>query len=238
MTAQDIVDADNQKVKKIISVKLKEAGLEDVFQKLVDAQFFKAPASVSNHGNLSGGLARHSLMVTYLFTKLLEMHNIKMDEKDVLVCGLMHDLCKTQLYTMDEVPPSKAQVDFLESLIVGKKVPKESISKGAYLSKTYISEVINWLKDDNRGEMPVYDSSKWKHVESKPPLEHSVLSLFMAKDIYPELSLVQASVIRWHMGTFDTSFTEQKLFSEITKTIPEVLLFANADHQASSVYDV
>ncbi|MCK5016833.1 MAG: hypothetical protein KAS32_07145 [Candidatus Peribacteraceae bacterium] len=236
MTIDDIKNADDKTIKSIVTTKLKKNSLT-ILEKLIDAEFFIAPASVSNHGNITGGLARHSVMVTYLFTKLLELNNIEMSEKDILICGLLHDLCKTKLYTMDDIPPTVPQLNFFEKLIADKQLERETIPRQAFQSKSYISEMINWLKSNMKDAMPVYDK-KWQHVETKPPLEHGVLSLFMAKEMYPNLSIESAAIIRWHMGLFDLSAQEQRQFGDAATEVPQVLLFANADHQASVVHNL
>ena len=53
--------------------------------------FFTAPASVSNHNNNEGGLAKHSLDVPHPLPTTF-----------VTICSLLHDICKSDQYYMND----------------------------------------------------------------------------------------------------------------------------------------
>ena len=64
-----------------------------------ESDFFTAPASAGNHLACPSGLLIHSLNVR----NNLEMLNTRLDlgysDETVSICGLLHDLCKTNFYT-------------------------------------------------------------------------------------------------------------------------------------------
>lgn len=66
---------------------------------LSTSDFFKAPASTRHHGNYEGGLAYHSLMVQRAFERRLDDLYIRhIPDAEVVIAGLMHDVCKVGLY--------------------------------------------------------------------------------------------------------------------------------------------
>jgi hypothetical protein len=95
----------------IISLLLgtKREGMDKLIQYLIDEGFFTAPASTRFHGCHYGGLAEHSYGVYTLLNELSA--NIKIDEKvgygqmpikithnNLIIAGLLHDLCKIGAY--------------------------------------------------------------------------------------------------------------------------------------------
>lgn len=81
---------------------LKEAseqrkGVDKLLAWLETTDFFTAPASTRFHGAYEGGLVEHSLNVYDAFMKLFgqdEAHN----RASVLICTLLHDVCKSRFY--------------------------------------------------------------------------------------------------------------------------------------------
>ena len=78
----------------------KREGVERLIAWLESTDFYTAPASVSNHGALVGGLLRHSLSVqTYMLSlvkPIADRHAI--DPHSVTIVALTHDLCKVNFY--------------------------------------------------------------------------------------------------------------------------------------------
>ncbi|MPM60215.1 hypothetical protein SDC9_107066 [bioreactor metagenome] len=63
-----------------------------------DTDFFVAPASATYHGACEGGLLDHSLAV---YDNLLVLANAffeSYDHQSLIVCALLHDICKTNFY--------------------------------------------------------------------------------------------------------------------------------------------
>lgn len=85
------------------------AGIDDLINWLeTKSDFFTAPASCYYHGSHPGGLLAHSLNV-YKAAKQIQMmaSNLALPEKNVMsipeesiiLCTLLHDLCKTNMYS-------------------------------------------------------------------------------------------------------------------------------------------
>ena len=68
------------------------------------SDFFTAPASQRFHGSYEGGLVEHSLNVYnclkgYLETdRARETFNMEYDEESIAIAGLLHDICKVNIY--------------------------------------------------------------------------------------------------------------------------------------------
>lgn len=72
-------------------------GMEDLLEWLEGTDFYIAPASTSNHGAYESGLLFHSMNVYKVLKNFNK--NIKCEREDSLViAGLLHDVCKTNLY--------------------------------------------------------------------------------------------------------------------------------------------
>lgn len=63
--------------------------------------FYTAPASSKFHNNVEGGLLDHSLNVYHNFKGLLQLKDIPMEEDSIIICSLLHDLCKCNYYTKE-----------------------------------------------------------------------------------------------------------------------------------------
>lgn len=78
------------------------AGIDKLADYLSDStDFFTAPASTRFHNNFSGGLAQHCLNVYENFKSLLEIKGIEMSEDSIIICALLHDLCKCNTYVVE-----------------------------------------------------------------------------------------------------------------------------------------
>lgn len=65
---------------------------------LEDSDFFTAPASTKFHSSKEGGLLEHSLLVYELLEEKNRRYNIELTDKEVVVAGLLHDVCKINFY--------------------------------------------------------------------------------------------------------------------------------------------
>ena len=63
-----------------------------------DTDYFTAPASTKYHSNYEGGLAEHSLKVMELWDKKNELYKLNIPEESIIICALLHDLCKCNFY--------------------------------------------------------------------------------------------------------------------------------------------
>ena len=77
-------------------------GMEDVISFLEKSDYFKAPASTRFHGDFEGGLAEHSFKVYELLKKKVSEHDeVSVNDDTIIICGLLHDICKCNFYKVD-----------------------------------------------------------------------------------------------------------------------------------------
>ena len=98
--------------------KVNRDGIDELISFLEKSDFFKAPASTRFHGDHEGGLVEHSLKVYEILKHKIE-NNIKgvtIPEESIIIIGLLHDICKTNFYKVDNKKKKNA-------LGVWEKVP-------------------------------------------------------------------------------------------------------------------
>jgi hypothetical protein len=69
-----------------------------------ETDFFRAPVSSSHHLNNEGGLLKHSINVYMSLKNLcIQDENLKsaIPWRSIVICGLLHDVCKTNTYVKD-----------------------------------------------------------------------------------------------------------------------------------------
>ena len=103
---QEIMSKEELEEQKEMILDLLRSTERDGIDKLADylsdsADFFTAPASTRFHNNFSGGLAQHCLNVYENFKSLLEIKGIEMSEDSIIICALLHDLCKCNTYVVE-----------------------------------------------------------------------------------------------------------------------------------------
>lgn len=82
-------------------------GIEKVLPELESIGFFEAPASRKDHLAYPGGLLQHSLnvhnvaMMLYNQLKALKP-DLEIQEESIIIASLLHDVCKTDRYTMTD----------------------------------------------------------------------------------------------------------------------------------------
>lgn len=70
-----------------------------------ETDYFTAPASTKFHDSFEGGLVKHSLNV---YNNLIDILQIKQFSKfeikfnSIIICALLHDICKTNFYKISE----------------------------------------------------------------------------------------------------------------------------------------
>ena len=103
---QEIMTKDELEEQKEMILDLLNSTEREGIDKLADyltesTDFFTAPASTRFHNNFSGGLAQHCLNVYENFKTLLEIKGIEMPEDSIIICSLLHDLCKCNTYVVE-----------------------------------------------------------------------------------------------------------------------------------------
>ena len=77
--------------------------IENVISWLETDGFFDAPASVSFHNAFQGGLAKHSYEVYQEAARLNQEAGLP--GNSVIICSLLHDVCKADQYAMKDGKP-------------------------------------------------------------------------------------------------------------------------------------
>jgi hypothetical protein len=80
---------------------VKRENMPSLIEWIEKSDFFTAPASTRFHGSYSGGLAEHSLNVYKCLDEMATnlshgFQNFLYDS--IIICALLHDLCKTNFY--------------------------------------------------------------------------------------------------------------------------------------------
>jgi len=127
---------------------IKRIGIDVLLDYLKEeTDFYTAPASSKFHGAHEAGLLLHSLTVYDIMKGIDEMLDLNLPKESIAICGLFHDVCKTNFYQLDEEEPSQAQLKYVQDLCeqVGIKMPSKTER-----TKSYISSVINDLKSGKK----------------------------------------------------------------------------------------
>jgi len=77
---------------------VRRAGMRSLIQFLESSDFFTAPASRAYHEARPGGLARHSWNVYTILKEKVKRYEVNILPDSVVVCGLLHDVCKIGIY--------------------------------------------------------------------------------------------------------------------------------------------
>ena len=76
--------------------------IENVIDWLESTDFFEAPASTMYHENYTGGLCEHSLKVYDNMVKLKQEFKFDIDDEQIIIMALLHDVCKANTYIKDK----------------------------------------------------------------------------------------------------------------------------------------
>jgi len=93
----DRVNINKSQVKSLLS-SVDRKGIPELITWLEQSDYFTAPASTIYHGAFEGGLCDHSLKVMQLFDERNIQTVARAPEDTVIICGLLHDLCKVGAY--------------------------------------------------------------------------------------------------------------------------------------------
>ena len=77
-------------------------GMQDLILFLVKSDYFTAPASSKYHLATQGGLLEHSINVYNIFWNKCKALGLKVNEESAIIAGLLHDICKVNLYIKTE----------------------------------------------------------------------------------------------------------------------------------------
>lgn len=98
-----MIDVENNKFKFISLLKsTNRYGIDNVIDWLESTDFFEAPASTIYHENYTGGLCEHSLKVYDNMMKLKNEFKFDIDDEQITIMALLHDVCKVNTYVKDK----------------------------------------------------------------------------------------------------------------------------------------
>ena len=102
LSEQQILDNKNEFLQLLSKIQIQNADTAGLANYLLNSDFFEAPASTKYHCNFKGGLCLHSLNVyknlKHLYESYKDLIDLKIDEDSLLICGLFHDISKTNFY--------------------------------------------------------------------------------------------------------------------------------------------
>ena len=102
LSEQQILDNKNEFLQLLSRIQIQNADTQGLANYLLNSDFFEAPASTKYHCNFKGGLCLHSLNVyknlEHLYESYKDLIDLKIDEDSLLICGLFHDISKTNFY--------------------------------------------------------------------------------------------------------------------------------------------
>lgn len=208
---------------------VKRDGMSDLVKFLEESDFFKAPCSMAFHLCRVGGLAEHSLNVYKLLKEKVERFKIEVPSESVIICGLLHDLCKVNLYKIGGEDATDAQMKYLRTWY-------NPVNK---VSKKYASKLIEYFKGGGSGKDIPQSEPEWT-IEDKFPFGHGEKSVSVAQD-FIKLTLEEKLAIRWHLLAFDAgihfNFPSGYPFRTASEN-PLVILTFTADYEASQILEV
>lgn len=149
-----MVEEIRDKFLSIVNEKIKREGIENLVDYLKKSDFFYAPASTRFHCDHEGGLAEHSINVYERLRQnvLNEYGNFNtISEETIAICGLFHDLCKIEYYTVS-MRNVKENGEWVQKPFyqVDEKLPYGHGEKSVYIINGFIrltreeALAINW----------------------------------------------------------------------------------------------
>ena len=192
-------------------------GADKLLEFIRKSDFYTAPASTKYHLAKKGGLLQHSLNVWHCLIAKADSETwrdivLKAGWEKLATISLLHDLCKTYMYTIDY----KNQKVYDEDLVktANPKNVKHD-SKGDFI----------WL------ELPTYV------VNNKFPLGHGAKTVFMIQQ-FMKLSMEEIACIYWHMGAYGLNDKDCNELGSAIEKYPLVLALQEADMEASHLLEV
>ena len=152
-TDEQLLDMKNEYISLLRSTNRK--GIENLINWLdTKSDFFYAPASTYYHNSVKGGLVNHSLNVYKAAKHILEGAKLlaiseknisSITEESLIICTLLHDLCKTNFYSpvqkvwKDESLPSPQCWKKYMSYEIKDRFPVGHGEKSVIMAQVFIS---------------------------------------------------------------------------------------------------
>lgn len=106
MLSPEEITKNRDRFVEIFQSSVKREGSEKLLNYLLKSDFFTAPSSTRFHCSYEGGLCQHSLNVYDCLNDYLKRdyvknrYNIDPNEETIAIVTLLHDVCKTNTYTV------------------------------------------------------------------------------------------------------------------------------------------
>jgi hypothetical protein len=169
-----------QQILSVLSA-VKRENMDKLIHFLETSDFFAAPASTRFHLAYEGGLAEHSWNVYNVFNDKIKTYSLKFAKDSVALCGLLHDICKTNFYKRGKKNVKEAgKWTEKEVWIVEDSLPFGHGEKSVYLLQKYIE-----LTDEEaltiRWHMGFTEPKEvWTHMREAADLYPVVMALNIA----------------------------------------------------------
>ena len=114
---------------KTIKKGIQREGVDELLEYLENSDFYTAPASSIYHGSYEGGLLEHSLNVLnclrYEYDCALGagLNLPEIPEESIIICALLHDLCKVNCYVESSRNVKNEQTGQWEKVACYKREP-------------------------------------------------------------------------------------------------------------------
>jgi hypothetical protein len=131
-----------EKIFNIVDENIKREGIENLKYYVEHAtDYFTAPSSTMYHGAHEGGLAEHSLNVYNTLKDKVSYFNIKdISEETLAICGLFHDICKTNFYKIGKRWTKESGVwEQVDSYMVEDTFPSGHGEKSVFILQRFLN---------------------------------------------------------------------------------------------------
>lgn len=91
------IERNKEKILELLK-NINRKGISKLIEYINNSDYFTAPASTKYHLNITGGLAEHSLNVYNNLKQRIKQHKININEETIIICGILHDICKVNFY--------------------------------------------------------------------------------------------------------------------------------------------
>jgi hypothetical protein len=153
----NLIHANKEEFIRIYQENIKRDGESALLEYLKNSDFFTAPASTRFHMAIEGGLCRHSINVYNRLVMLVTAEygadwKSKISAETVAICGLLHDVCKIDMYTTElrNVKKPDGTWEKIPYYAIDEKLPYGHGEKSVYIINGFIrltreeAIAINW----------------------------------------------------------------------------------------------
>lgn len=139
----------NSNVERFVALlgQVERPGMDNLLSYLSnETDFFTAPASATYHGAYEGGLLDHSLAVYDNLVVLANTFFASYDNQSLIVCALLHDVCKANFYRRgyrNKKNENTGQWEKVEVYEIDDKLPLGHGEKSVMVLQRYIQLTID-----------------------------------------------------------------------------------------------